>query len=78
MSFRFVQLSELVLRKPREAHSRLRVLFSRHLGDVGGVSVELGVNKSTVFRWLKRLVDAGLDDPRAGRRGRRGPKRQQG
>ncbi len=68
------KLGELVLSDPRLARARLVGLFDR-LETRSAVAKDLGVPDSTVARWIKRLVEAGLADPRTSARGARQPRR---
>lgn len=73
MAFRHSSLGAQIAADPVLAHEKLVALFLQH-GSRERVAAELGVDRGTVSRWIDRLVQSGLTDPRedakAPRRGR--------
>jgi len=53
-----------VHREPRAAHARLVKLFKQYDGSRRRVARRLGVNESTLHRWIEKLRRAGFGDPR--------------
>ena len=74
MAFRHTEFSYLVATDPKAAVTQLRPLFKANGHNVPDVAKHLGVNRYTLFRWLKKLADQGAGDPRDGKRGRSGRK----
>lgn len=74
MPFRYHEVGALVQENPKAAHKKLKTLFKEYGGNAVGVAESLGVRRETVFRWIKRLVSAGYDDPRGDQRGTPGRK----
>ena len=56
------------------AHARLKELFLECGGDSRAVAKKLNVNRSTLHRWIERLKQASMSDPRDGARGKGGRK----
>lgn len=74
MAFRRTDYGWLVTSEPQKAVKRLKRVFARNDYDVGRVAEELGVNRTTLFRWLRKLQDSGCGDPRDGKRAKTGRK----
>jgi transposase-like protein len=74
MAFRYNPLSALVQSDPPAAYKQLEALFAVHGGSVAALAKEQSVDRGTVFRWLRKLSENGLGDPRGGERGITGPK----
>jgi len=53
-----------VHREPKAAHARLSKLFKQYDGSRRRVARRLGVDESTLHRWIQKLRAAGLNDPR--------------
>jgi len=76
MAFRFTEFGMLLSNNPASAHARLVELFEWHDCNVGVIAKELNTSPVQIRRWVKRLVDAGFDDPGDGERATRGPSRK--
>jgi transposase len=63
MAYNPTPISVAVERDPEKAFDRLAKLFARE-GSRRAVARKLGVAESTVRRWLLKLDEAGLGDPR--------------
>lgn len=74
MAFKLNKMSSLVLTDPAEAFKKLAKLFAANGGNVKTVAPLIGVDRATIFRWLKRFERDGLGDPREGVRGITGRK----
>ncbi len=59
----------LMHRDLKGGHAELVRLFAEHKGNMTALAAATGVAKSTIWRWLRWLQEAGLSDPRKGRRG---------
>lgn len=68
MAFRYSEIGQQVATNPKQAHAKLAALFVRHRYNRKAVAEHLGVNLATLQRWLRRLEEQGLADPRGGRR----------
>lgn len=61
--------------EPDAAHAELVALFAAHAGHLRDVAKALGVNRVSLHRWVKTLMDSGYADPREGKQGHRwGPR----
>ena len=72
MAFRQCELGLLLALDPPKAFKKLVPMFKRTKGSVSALAAEIGVDRTTLFRWLTRLEEAGLGDPRGGERGQCG------
>lgn len=72
MAFTITEFSIQMQNAPELAHERLTALFVEHEGNVAKVATVIGVNRGTVFRWLRRFEALKLPDPRQGGRGKAG------
>lgn len=61
--FRPTRFAILMATEPGKAHAKLCKLYEK-LKTIDAVARELDVERHTVGRWIKRLLNAGYRDPR--------------
>jgi response regulator of citrate/malate metabolism len=72
MAFVYNEFSNEVQSAPKKAFGKLQKLFRDHNGSTTEVAKALGVNRTTIHRWLARFESLKLGDPRDGLRGTAG------
>lgn len=72
MAFKYNPLGQLVAENPKAAFKELKRIFEEQGYNSRLVADECGVNRPTLWRWLRRLEEAGLGDPRKGNQAKQG------
>lgn len=65
MAYNPTPVGVAVHQEPGRAHEMLVELFKRCAGSRRRVAEQLGVDESTLHRWIQKLRAAGFEDPRA-------------